>query len=84
MCPRKIMGADDDDDEPSHSFIHLCGRHSERPPRRDAIYFIGGLSGLVSWRRGGREWPNEKGGGGRADDADATTVAMTMRMSRRQ
>ena len=29
----------------------MDGRHSERPPRRDAIYFV---SGLVWWRRGGR------------------------------
>ena len=28
----------------------MNGRHSEPPPRRDAIYFI---SGLVWWRRGG-------------------------------
>ena len=32
----------------------MDGRHSERPPRRDAVHLISGLSGLVLWRRGGR------------------------------
>jgi hypothetical protein len=40
---------------PPPSFIYGYGRpHSERPPRRDAIHIISGLSGLVWWWRGGR------------------------------
>ena len=39
------------DGEPSPSLILLCGgRHSEQPPRRDAINLI---SGLVGWFCGG-------------------------------
>ena len=81
-----------------HSLAHKSTQY-DRPRPHSILLFIYAVQsghhdatqstsrrtqGLVSWRRGGREWPNEKGGGGRADDADATTVAMTMRMSRRQ